>query len=253
MDDTRIRLRLFSLLPILSSALQTLLHPPSNTPTPHKSLKKFLHWSQLLSLGLFQILENIAYLGDHHILSFSSKSKEKIEKAWLWSSRFWCLWTVLEVGRLVQERHERVRVQGQGSALAEITSGLRVRDARESNDGNDEHGNESHNAEEKQKREEKEQEEEKQDSNDVLHILDCPSPSDLALRTEKLASQAQAFRIEQEAERAWWRDWYREMWTQVAYLPMTAHYSLSGGLKGLGGEKGVVLLGCCVAALKGGL
>ena len=159
----------------------------------------------------------------------------------------------------MQERRERV----QGSALAKITSGLRVPDALEKNDDvdgatdeNDDNNNNSKNNE-KKKDNDNERDKSQEEKDTITHLLNPPfpppSPTDLALHTEQLASRAQAFRLEQEAERTWWRDWYREMWIQVAYLPMTAHYSLSGGLRGLGGEKGVVILGCCVAALKGGL
>ena len=132
----------------------------------------------------YQVLENGAYLAEKGVLV--GWERGKVEKWWLWSSRFWAAHVVLDLGRLM-----RVRMMRQRSELEQRKSA----------------GGEGVGSGEKE---------------------------------EKM--------VREVGEREG-RQWWRELVVNLAYAPMTVHWSLPGGLLseaqvgGLGVLVGVIGLG----------
>lgn len=63
-------------------------------------MQRRIAWAQVLvNLG-YQYLENGAYLSSKGVMSWTTK---KQNSAWLWSSRFWAMHVVLDLGRLGYE------------------------------------------------------------------------------------------------------------------------------------------------------
>ncbi|KAA6408249.1 MAG: hypothetical protein FRX48_07991 [Lasallia pustulata] len=93
-DDFRIFLRLWGLLGILAWAKSV-----SETP-PHDTILHTITWAQIVVNTLYQLLENGAYLASHHVLP---RSEQKVNRWYLWSSRFWMGHVGLEFVRLARE------------------------------------------------------------------------------------------------------------------------------------------------------
>ncbi|KAI9741994.1 MAG: hypothetical protein M1834_000383 [Cirrosporium novae-zelandiae] len=140
-SDHRNFRRLFGLLGIYSWAVSTYRYPPKDR------VLKSISWIQVFANVLYQYLENAAYLTRWNVVKLS---KAQTSSYWLWSSRWWMLHVVLDIGRLLRERQLRAREEG-------------------------------------------------------------TSEKDVSL-------------TEQENAR-WWKEW----WVNIAYLPLTVHWSLEEG------------------------
>ncbi|KAI4277746.1 MAG: hypothetical protein LQ337_001557 [Flavoplaca oasis] len=110
LSETRTTLRLFGLVPIYTwaaSTFQTSRPSPitnknhfSAFPNP-ENLTHSITLTQILAGITFQILENLAYLGDKNILPLSPTRRSKY---WLWSCRAWALHVFLEIFKLLRSR-----------------------------------------------------------------------------------------------------------------------------------------------------
>ncbi|KAI4122353.1 MAG: hypothetical protein LQ338_005868 [Usnochroma carphineum] len=110
LSETRTILRLFSLLSLYTSALSTFrtdhlfLSPsskPESSPQPQDDrILTHLARLQLISGTIFQVLENLAFLGDKAVVRIPW---EKRARMWLWCSRAWGVSVGLELGRLGRE------------------------------------------------------------------------------------------------------------------------------------------------------
>lgn len=96
--DVWVFTRLWGLVGIYKWARETWASPPRDP------IIKTLIWAQVVTLGLFQIGENVAYLA---IKSVLPKSRWPAERAARWMTvacRFWMAQTVLEILRLLRVR-----------------------------------------------------------------------------------------------------------------------------------------------------
>ncbi|KAI6245397.1 hypothetical protein HI914_06622 [Erysiphe necator] len=98
-SDVRIFSRLWGLITIWTWAKSAFKENP-NEDWALNQLEK----SQVIASIGYQFLENHAYLSSKGILGWS---KKKQEKAWVWSSRFWALYVMLEFIRLWREKRVR--------------------------------------------------------------------------------------------------------------------------------------------------
>ncbi|RPB29845.1 hypothetical protein L211DRAFT_864397 [Terfezia boudieri ATCC MYA-4762] len=94
-SDVRIFMRLWGLFGIYEWLIDTLRNPPKDM-----TIRK-IAYLQIAVNFLYQILENLAYLGQHKVLPIGKKRQNSY---WLWSSRFWMAHVVLEFCRLKRER-----------------------------------------------------------------------------------------------------------------------------------------------------
>jgi len=95
--DVRIFLRLWALLGIYGSVKRVLTNPPKDQVT------KWIVMGQLGSIGVYQVLENVAYLAGKGILRNEWVAPEKQKRMWLVGCRFWGVYVALEAARLVRE------------------------------------------------------------------------------------------------------------------------------------------------------
>jgi len=93
-SDFRIFVRLWGLLHIWELGKRMLEKPPRDL------MLRGIAWAQLSMNVAFQALENGAYLASKGVLGWDQKTQRK---AWLWSSRFWAVYVMLEFGRLSHE------------------------------------------------------------------------------------------------------------------------------------------------------
>ncbi|KAL8898213.1 MAG: hypothetical protein Q9192_002192 [Flavoplaca navasiana] len=109
LSETRTTLRLFGLVPIYTWAASTFQTsrpspPPKTTNNPLSNSKNLTHsitLTQILAGITFQILENLAYLGDQNILPLSPARRSKY---WLWCCRAWAVHVFLEIFKLLLSR-----------------------------------------------------------------------------------------------------------------------------------------------------
>ncbi|MCJ1380036.1 hypothetical protein MMC17_003139 [Xylographa soralifera] len=93
-DDVRIFLRLGGLFSIYTWGASTYRSPPQDR------VLRSIAWGQIGACALFQYLENGAYLGSKGVFAFGN---EKVNKWYVWSSRFWMAHVILEFGRLARQ------------------------------------------------------------------------------------------------------------------------------------------------------
>ena len=93
-SDVRIFMRLWGLFGIYEWLVSTLREPPKD-----RTLRR-IAYAQISANILYQIYENLAYLGQHKVLPIR---KDKQNSYWLWSSRFWMAHVVLEFWKLKRE------------------------------------------------------------------------------------------------------------------------------------------------------
>ncbi|MCJ1393536.1 hypothetical protein MMC18_006411 [Xylographa bjoerkii] len=93
-DDVRIFLRLGGLLSIYTWGSSVYRSPPQDW------ILRSIAWGQVGACAMFQYLENGAYLGSKGVFAFGN---EKVNKWYVWSSRFWMAHVVLEFGRLARQ------------------------------------------------------------------------------------------------------------------------------------------------------
>ncbi|KAL9626415.1 MAG: hypothetical protein Q9204_007326 [Flavoplaca sp. TL-2023a] len=111
LSETRTTLRLFGLIPIYTWAVSTFQTSQPNTNTTNnplsnplsnpENLTHSLTLTQILAGITFQILENLAYLGDKNILPLSPARRSKY---WLWCCRAWAVHVFLEIFKLLLSR-----------------------------------------------------------------------------------------------------------------------------------------------------
>ncbi|KAI4246645.1 MAG: hypothetical protein L6R42_009845 [Xanthoria sp. 1 TBL-2021] len=176
LSETRTTLRLFGLIPIYTWAHSTYHSPnpnptPSTLSTPSTLISRYITTTQILAGIAFQILENLAYLGDKNILPISTKRRSKY---WLWCCRAWALHVFLELAKLLLLRWRFVNDAP--------TPAAKPIDA------------------------------EKSSVEGVVQTTQMQDQRDLAAKKEQ--------------EATWWRDFK----INLAYAPMTLHYSLANGL-----------------------
>jgi len=94
-SDVRIFVRLWGLFGMYEWLVNTLRKPPKDM-----TMRKIVYLQIAVNI-LYQILENLAYLGQHKVLPIGKKRQNSY---WLWSSRFWMAHVVLEFWRLKRER-----------------------------------------------------------------------------------------------------------------------------------------------------
>ncbi len=106
-SDVRIFNRLWGMLPLFDWFFANIRDRQSgnygsitNPIPPPPKFERYLNNLKLMALLVFQPLENLAYLGNHKIISMSKKTETKL---WNWSSRFWAFYVVLELVRLSKE------------------------------------------------------------------------------------------------------------------------------------------------------
>ena len=99
-SDVRIFMRLWGLFGIYEWLIDTLRNPPKDM-----TMRKIAYLQIAVNI-LYQILENLAYLGQHKVLPIGKKRQGSY---WLWSSRFWMAHVLLEFCRLKMERDLSLR------------------------------------------------------------------------------------------------------------------------------------------------
>jgi hypothetical protein len=150
-DDFRIFTRLWGLLGIWAWGSSTWYSSEKDNIT------KSIVWAQVSVNAAFQFLENGAYLASKGVLAWNTS---KINKWYLWSSRFWAMHVFLEFARLARFRSVNIK--------------------KIKTDYYDDHHNDDN--------------------------------------------------IDDKINAAWWRDFY----VNTAWMPMTWHYSIDGGIIGEG-------------------
>ncbi|KAH8801705.1 hypothetical protein F5884DRAFT_524901 [Xylogone sp. PMI_703] len=93
-SDFRIFVRLWGLIGVWKWGKSVWNDPPKDR------LVRVIAFSQVLSILIYQYLENGAYLATKRVLKWS---KQKETKAWLWSCRFWMAYVGLDFIRLFRE------------------------------------------------------------------------------------------------------------------------------------------------------
>lgn len=104
-SDVRIFMRLWGLFGMYEWLVTTLRNPPNDM-----TIRKITYLQIVVNI-FYQILENLAYLGQHKILPIG---KKKQSSYWLWSSRFWMAHVVLEFWRLKRDREVNMSLRGKG-------------------------------------------------------------------------------------------------------------------------------------------
>ncbi|KAF8460482.1 hypothetical protein BDZ91DRAFT_738978 [Kalaharituber pfeilii] len=153
-SDVRIFMRLWGLFGMYEWLVATVQDPPKDA-----TLRK-ITYLQIAANTLYQILENLAYLGQHKVLPVG---KRRQSNYWLWSSRFWMAHVVLEFWRLKRDRD----LSAKGKQKAEDTG-----------------------------------EGEEVKWYDVVSVLNSDSKRSV---------------------------WLRQLWSNLAYAPLTVHCSLERG------------------------
>ncbi|KAI9810528.1 MAG: hypothetical protein M1827_006201 [Pycnora praestabilis] len=96
--DFRIFVRLWGLLGIWQWAASVVREPPSD------GVLRGLAYAQLVVNTFYQGLENAAYLASKGVVGLSPQRENRY---WLWSSRFWMMHVVLDLGRLYRVKQLR--------------------------------------------------------------------------------------------------------------------------------------------------
>lgn len=110
--DYRIFVRLWGMLGMWQWLRATLKAPPNDATV------RIITYAQVTVNIIYQILENVAYLGGKKVLPVSS---DRQNKYWLWSSRCWMAHVFLEFWRLKRVRDLAIRQQD-GSADTDVSS-----------------------------------------------------------------------------------------------------------------------------------
>lgn len=120
-SDVRMFMRLFGLVAIYQWGAGTLKDPPKDP------VIRSLVLGQVAANAGYQILENLAYLNMHSLLSFSKRTEGRM---WLWSSRCWAAHIALEFLKL--ERTRTLQAEKSRRARGLVVSSDEERKARES-------------------------------------------------------------------------------------------------------------------------
>ena len=227
LEDFRLRLRLLSLLPILSSLISSFSRPPTQLPD------KLVAWTQGLALTIFQATENLAYLAEKGVVGIK---KARVAKLWVWSARAWAVWTGLELLRLERVRRARCSAFLSSPAAAPTaTAPTTTTTAPTASDADAKPPTSSPSLN-------------KEKTN--IEALTTRDDEDIQARSAALATQATTFRKQTQEEREWWRKWRKDVLVNAAYAPMALHYSLGSELLS---EKTIAGLGVLVAGSVWGL
>jgi len=111
LDEFRVLLRLWGLLGIFMGGASIYTSPPKDP------ILKAIAWGQVTSIGIYQALENGAFLSAKGVMGWDAK---KQGKAWLWGSRAWMVYVGLELSRLGYEWRQRTAVEAKSKDLNEL-------------------------------------------------------------------------------------------------------------------------------------
>ncbi|KAL8868006.1 MAG: hypothetical protein Q9174_005280 [Haloplaca sp. 1 TL-2023] len=210
-SETRTILRLFGLLslfPAIATTLSTLLSPPDPPSSPNGAPAKpapdtvstTLSKLKLLAATIFQVCENLAFLGDKGILPIPEKRRSRIWKLCL---RAWAAYVFLELGSLARQYHLAPQpcpiVKGQEAQTAErlrknrLSKGTSTASPAPSSEIN-------------------------------------TSEEDKAPQRFPLAPEMPLLRRREHARSEEYALWLRKTISNAAYAPMTLHYTLPNGL-----------------------
>lgn len=107
--EGRTFMRLWGLLGLYASARRLLLKKPSEstdkTVKEREQLDSLISWTQLLSLTIFQVLENATLLSQKGVLGLAPASQAKAIR---WGPRFWAFFIGTELVRLNIERSRKL-------------------------------------------------------------------------------------------------------------------------------------------------
>ncbi|KAL9104858.1 MAG: hypothetical protein Q9163_000244 [Psora crenata] len=215
LDETRIVLRLWGLLGIYTWGASTYSSPPKDP------ILRLIAWSEIGSCAVYQALENGAFLADKGVLW--GWSKQKVSRAWVWSSRAWMLYVGLELSRLGYEYRQQQQQQHDGLGHAEARRGKgaaeTVQEGKEAEAG---------------------------DGSSVVVVAEQEGELKVALNPEgELELRRQkAEEQQQQQQQEWWGRWKKDLNVNAAYAPMTVHYSREQGLLS---ESAIGVLGVVVA------
>jgi len=120
-SDVRMFMRLFGLVGIYQWGSRTLRDPPKDP------VIRSLVLGQVAANVGYQILENLAYLNMHSLLSFSKRTEGRM---WLWSTRYWAAHIALEFLKL--ERTRSLQAEKSRGVRGLVVSGEEERKAQES-------------------------------------------------------------------------------------------------------------------------
>jgi len=120
-SDVRMFMRLFGLVEIYQWGARTLRDPPKDP------VIRSLVLGQIAANVGYQILENLAYLNMHSLLSFSKRTEGRM---WLWSTRCWAAHIVLEFLKL--ERTRSLQAEKSRGVRGLVITGEEERKAQES-------------------------------------------------------------------------------------------------------------------------
>lgn len=76
-----------------------------NSPPKDLFIRRIVY-AQVLSILIYQYLENGAYLASKGVLNWGKESQNKV---WVWSSRFWMAYVGLDFARLFREYYLKKR------------------------------------------------------------------------------------------------------------------------------------------------
>jgi len=84
---------------------------------PQDTVLKSLAWAQVTSIGIYQALENGAFLSAKGVMGWDAKTQAK---AWLWGSRAWMVYVGLELGRLGYQWREQLEKEKRAKEMEEL-------------------------------------------------------------------------------------------------------------------------------------
>ncbi|KAI9883062.1 MAG: hypothetical protein M1823_005173 [Watsoniomyces obsoletus] len=204
-SDVRVFLRLWGLLGVYSGARQTWLNPPRDLVT------KRIVWAQILASAAYQYLENTAYLAQHGILDWETS---KQAKAWLWSARFWAIYVALDMGRLWRVKNLQER-----KVAKEMIESVKLDAEKEKQSESEGAGEKKEMNEESVPEAEAEQEEVLKEEKETLSV----QPKDVQMQQRDDGKAKKKEMIQK---------WWRQLYVNAAYAPLTLHWSLEGGMVG---------------------
>ncbi|KAL8661334.1 MAG: hypothetical protein Q9202_005699 [Teloschistes flavicans] len=233
LSEARTTLRLLGLVGVYTSLHSTFTSPPKD------GVLKTIQWGQVIAGAVFQVCENIAFLGDKDILHSKRLGAQQRGKLWKLCCQAWLAATFLELARLARDFSLRQhpapepawpnRFGPEGSEVSKAWARIHERNPNQKAlDLTDEEMAEMDAAEEKI-------------LGSSLKILERiretrPGPMANPLTEEELDELAAAGELDDaaaqarlESEEAERDAWPTKVMINAAYAPMTVHYSLDGG------------------------
>lgn len=233
LSEARTTLRLFGLVGVYTSLHSTITSPPKD------GVLKAIQWGQVIAGAVFQVCENMAFLGDKDIITSKRLGPRQRGKLWKLCCQAWLAATFLELARIARDfslrqtpklEHKRTRWAPEGTEAGKVLARIRERNAaQEPIELTREDGAEMKAAEEKlpgssrkvveRIRASRSRSMEKPLTEEELEEVDAACERDNAAELSRL-----------ESEEAAGRDVLpTKLMINAAYAPMTVHYSLDNG------------------------